>query len=63
LTEDGHESLEGLVDELRPGTLRKITDEQVVVAMLERTAAEATHRLRASMAAGSGLGNSTVGRI
>ena len=51
------------MDELRPGTLRKITDEQVVVAMLERTAAEATHRLRASMAAGSGLGNSTVGRI
>jgi transposase len=58
--------LEGLVDEPRPGAPRKITDEQVeelVVATLERTPAEATHWSRSSMAAESGLSKSTVGRI
>jgi transposase len=58
--------LEGLVDEPRPGAPRKITDEQVeqvVVATLERTPAQATHWSRASMAAESGLSKSTVGRI
>lgn len=58
--------LEGLVDEHRPGAPRKITDErieQVVVATLERTPADATHWSRASMAAESGLSRSTVGRI
>jgi transposase len=58
--------LEGLVDEPRPGAPRKITDEQieqVVVATLERTPADATHWSRASMAAESGLSRSTVGRI
>ncbi|MFJ6677399.1 IS630 family transposase [Actinosynnema sp. NPDC091369] len=58
--------LEGLVDEQRPGAPRKITDErveQVVVATLERTPADATHWSRASMAAESGLSRSTVGRI
>lgn len=58
--------LEGLVDEPRPGAPRKITDErveQVVVATLERTPADATHWSRASMAAQSGISRSTVGRI
>jgi transposase len=58
--------LEGLVDEPRPGAPRKITDEQVeelVVATLERTPADATHWSRTSMAAESGLSKSTVGRI
>ena len=58
--------LEGLVDEPRPGAPRKITDEQVeqvVVATLERTPADATHWSRTSMAAESGLSRSTVGRI
>jgi transposase len=58
--------LEGLVDEPRPGAPRKVTDEQVeqvVVATLERTPADATHWSRTSMAAESGLSKSTVGRI
>jgi transposase len=58
--------LDGLVDEPRPGAPRTITDEQieqVVVATLERTPADATHWSRASMAAESGLSRSTVGRI
>ncbi|MFG1885336.1 IS630 family transposase [Micromonospora sp. NPDC049102] len=58
--------LEGLVDEPRPGAPRTIGDEQVeqvVVATLERTPADATHWSRASMAAESGLSRSTVGRI
>jgi transposase len=58
--------LEGLVDEPRPGAPRAIGDEQieaVVVATLERTPKNATHWSRASMAAESGLSESTVGRI
>lgn len=58
--------LEGLVDEPRPGAPRTIGDEQieaVVVATLERTPKNATHWSRASMAAESGLSESTVGRI
>ena len=58
--------LEGLADEPRPDAPRKITDEQVeelVVATLERTPADATHCSSASMAAESGLSKSTVGRI
>jgi transposase len=58
--------LDGLSDEPRPGAPRKITDEQVeqvVVATLERTPADATHWSRASMAAESGLSRSTIGRI
>ena len=58
--------LEGLVDEHRPGAPRTVSDEQieqVVVATLERTPADATHWSRASMATESGLSRSTVGRI
>jgi transposase len=58
--------LEGLVDEPRPGAPHTIGDEQieaVVVATLERTPKNATHWSRASMAAESGLSESTVGRI
>ena len=58
--------LDGLSDEPRPGAPRTISDEQVeevVVATLERTPANATHWSRAAMAAESGLSRSTVGRI
>jgi transposase len=58
--------LDGLVDEPRPGAPRSISDErveQVLVATLERTPRNATHWSRASMAAETGLSESTIGRI
>ena len=58
--------LEGLVDKPRPGAPRKITNGQVggvVVATLERTPKDATHRSRASRATESGPSKSTIGRI
>lgn len=58
--------LDGLVDDPRPGRPATITAEQVediVVATLESTPANATHWSRAKMAERTGLSRSTIGRI
>ena len=58
--------LDGLGDDPRPGRPASITAEQVedvVVATLESTPANATHWSRSTMAARTGLSTSSIGRI
>jgi transposase len=58
--------VEGLLDEPRPGAPRTIADsavEDVVVRTLESTPKGQTHWSRSTMAAASGLSESSVGRI
>ena len=58
--------LEGLADEPRPGTPRKITDEQVeavITRTLEATPEQATHWSTRSMAQATGLSQSAISRI
>ncbi|MFD5784653.1 IS630 family transposase [Streptomyces sp. NPDC126933] len=57
---------DGLCDEPRPGVPRKITDadvERVIVRTLEETPKNATHWSTRSMAAATGMSQSTVSRI
>ena len=58
--------LDGLLDEPRPGTPRKISDEdveRVVTLTLETTPADATHWSTRSMARRSGLSRSTINLV
>jgi transposase len=58
--------LEGLADEPRPGTRRKITDEQVervLVTTLETTPKDATHWSTRSLARALGMNQTAVSRI
>ena len=61
-----HARVDGLFDEPRPGTPRKITDaqvEQVIVRTLESTPRGATPWSTRTMARASGLSNATISRI
>ena len=58
--------MDGLLDEPRPGTPRKISDEdveRVLTMTLETTPADATHWSTRSMARRSGLSRSTISRV
>ena len=58
--------LDGLLDEPRPGTPRKVSDaevERVLTMTLESTPQDATHGSTRSLAKESGLSRSTVNRI
>jgi len=58
--------LDGLLDEPRPGTPRKVSDadvERVLTMTLESTPKDATHWSTRSLASAAGLSRSTVNRI
>ena len=58
--------LDGLVDEPRPGTPRRITDaqvEDVIIRTLETTPRGATHWSRRTLARATGLSPTTIGRV
>jgi len=60
------EGVSGLLDEPRPGTPRRISDEQVeavIVRTLEQTPQDATHWSTRSMAKATGLSHASVARI
>jgi len=61
-----HKRLDGLLDEPRPGTPRRLSDahvERVLTMTLESTPKNATHWSTRSLAAASGLSRSSVHRI
>jgi transposase len=61
-----HARLDGLLDEPRPGTPRRITDhmvERVITDTLEATPRGATHWSTRSMAKATGMSQSAVARI
>jgi transposase len=58
--------LDGLYDETRPGTPRKVTDErieQIIIQTLESTPRGQTHWSTRGMAKASGLSRSTINRV
>jgi len=58
--------LDGLLDDARPGAPRTVSDEQVealIVTTLEQAPKDATHWSTRSMAAATGLSQSTVSRV
>jgi transposase len=61
-----HKGLEGLQDEPRPGTPRRVSDaevEKVLITTLESLPRDATHWSTRSLAEQSGLSRSTISRI
>jgi transposase len=61
-----HKGLEGLLDEPRPGTPRRVSDaavEKVLTTTLESLPRDATHWSTRSLAEQSGLSRSTISRI
>src|SRR5499433_3964397 len=58
--------LEGIYDEPRPGTPRKVTDkqiEEIIIQTLESTPRGQTHWSTREMAKASGISHSTINRI
>ncbi len=61
-----HNGIEGLLDEPRPGTPRRLSDaevERVLTMTLESTPKNATHWSTRSLAAACGLSSSSVHRV